>query len=241
MKNVLMILQPREIPIAVNSLGPLPIDKVWFRAFIEPEIEEPMAKFINETSYDNYILISDDVTVKPSSLEAIEKALVDWTVVTGWCRVDDTSQFANVTKEPLRLPDDADWPANEDYTFYSVEQVKKMPLYFRTWFVGWALSGFRRDVWLRFPFEANPYTESQSDWQTSWRMQKADVPITAVRDAYIEHLRKEPNPLTDHWLVDKEPGKVIFQGKGESFKPLPVPVATTTTPPPKRRVRLQPG
>ena len=47
-KEILMILQPRAIPEAVESLNKLDIDKVWFRAFTEMEFGVCFERFHQE-------------------------------------------------------------------------------------------------------------------------------------------------------------------------------------------------
>ena len=71
MKEVLMILNPRAIPEAIESLNTLDIEKVWFRAFDEPSVCEAMNKFVADTDYDYYWIIADDVIVNNRPLEVL--------------------------------------------------------------------------------------------------------------------------------------------------------------------------
>ncbi|MHC4698485.1 MAG: hypothetical protein ACYTFA_17265 [Planctomycetota bacterium] len=213
MRNVLMVLQPRAIPDAIRSIAALPIDKVWFRAYKENALSELIDWFIQHTAYDHYLMIADDVIVHESALTAVTRALVEdgLPAVTGWCRVDASVPWANVTKAPLTMKNGR-FGEPADYSFYTCEEVRRFPaLYLPTWFTGWALTGFTRDLWLRFPFRVNPATGQQSDFEMSWLMQHANIPILCVRDAYMEHLRKTPDALKANWLVDQQEPQMIFE------------------------------
>ena len=51
---VLMIMQPRHIDEAINSLKEnIDIPKVWFRAYTEPQVMAQMNKFIKETNFSH--------------------------------------------------------------------------------------------------------------------------------------------------------------------------------------------
>ena len=59
-----MILQPRAIPEAIESLNRLDIDKVWFRGYTEKELEVHLNDLIEYTEYEYYWIIADDVIVE---------------------------------------------------------------------------------------------------------------------------------------------------------------------------------
>ena len=71
---VLMIMQPRQIDESINSLKyNIDIPKVWFRAFTEPQVVGQMNKFIRETNYSHYIVMSDDGIVSKKAADTILK------------------------------------------------------------------------------------------------------------------------------------------------------------------------
>ncbi len=73
MRNCLMVMQPRRILTCLQSLHALPVDQVWFEAFTERELADPLNRFIRDTDYDNYLLVSDDVVVSPRAFAVVSE------------------------------------------------------------------------------------------------------------------------------------------------------------------------
>lgn len=86
-ESCLMIMNPRDIPECILSLKSLPIDKVWFRGYTEPQLEPIIHKFISDTKYKYYILVSDDVIVTQNALENLIEYQNQYSVITGWCNI----------------------------------------------------------------------------------------------------------------------------------------------------------
>ena len=62
---VMMVMQPRFIWESLASLKKnIDIPTAYFRAYSEPQVIKAMNKFINETSYSHYIVMSDDGTFR---------------------------------------------------------------------------------------------------------------------------------------------------------------------------------
>tara|TARA_R110000851_G_scaffold268367_2_gene421098 strand:- start:104 stop:967 length:864 start_codon:yes stop_codon:yes gene_type:complete len=95
-KEILMILQPRAIPEAIDSLNKLDIEKVWFRGYTEMELETVLNDFIKNTDYDYYWIISDDVVVDNKPLEVLRSKLYEGEVVTGYCKLHQASELVNI-------------------------------------------------------------------------------------------------------------------------------------------------
>jgi hypothetical protein len=100
-KEILMILQPRAIPEAIESLNTLDIEKVWFRGYTEMELEIVLNDFINDTDYDYYWIIADDVVVDNKPLEVLRPKLYEGEVVTGYCKLYQTSNYVNLSLKKL--------------------------------------------------------------------------------------------------------------------------------------------
>ena len=84
---VLMIMQPRWIDEAINSLKEnIDIPKVWFRAYTEPQVMAQMNQYIKETNFSHYIVMSDDGVVSKQAADTILKygEKVEDDVFTGW-------------------------------------------------------------------------------------------------------------------------------------------------------------
>ena len=102
-KEILMILQPRAIPEAIDSLNKLDIEKVWFRGYTEMELETVLNDFIKDTDYDYYWIIADDVIVDNKPLEVLRPKLYEGEVVTGYCKLNQSSDYVNLCSEKLQL------------------------------------------------------------------------------------------------------------------------------------------
>ena len=112
-KEVLMILQPRAIPEAIESLNSLDIEKVWFRGYNEPELCNKMNDFVQQTDYDYYWVIADDVIVDNKPLEVLRPLLKHYEVVSGYCRWNQESQYVNLLHTPIQctyFSDHENWP-----------------------------------------------------------------------------------------------------------------------------------
>ena len=102
-KEILMVLQPRAIPEAIESLNTLDIEKVWFRGYTEMELETVLNDFIKDTDYDYYWIIADDVVVDNKPLEVLRPKLYEGEVVTGYCKLYQTSNYVNLSLMKLPL------------------------------------------------------------------------------------------------------------------------------------------
>jgi len=209
MRNCLIVLQPRRIEPCLRSLRGLPVDQAWFEAFTERQLVRPLNRFIADTGYDNYLVVSDDVIVSTDAFALVVELLRDHEAATGYCRLSQDSPLVNVVRSPLQLRDGA-VPTLDDYDFYRLSEVRRLdrPV-FPTWFGGWALTGLRRQLWLDFPFAVNRVTGMQSDFETFFRLNRA---IVAHRDAYVEHLKPHVDgPCTANRIVGRVPPRIVFR------------------------------
>lgn len=209
--EVLLIMQPREIPVAIESYKKLNIPKVWFQAFTERQVVEEINKYVQRTNYDTYYIISDDAIVTDEALSLIRLyANNGFDVVTGWCRLSEQNSLINIVKKPLtRLNGVQAIPA--DYCLYTEEEIREIPVpIFRTWFSGFVFTGIKRELFLKYPLITNAATGCQSDFELSYRLQQDGIPIFVVRDASIIHLKKHQDfSLESNWLVGVRPPQII--------------------------------
>ena len=61
MNNVVMIMNARNLSAFKDSVDKLNVSKVWFKGFTEYELNTEIIKFIKETKFDNYYIVSDDL------------------------------------------------------------------------------------------------------------------------------------------------------------------------------------
>jgi len=121
--EILMILQPRAIPEAIESLNKLDIEKVWFRGYTEMELEIVLNEFIKNTDYDYYWIIADDVVVDNQPLEVLRPKLYQGEVVTGYCNLYQGSNFVNLSLS--RIP----YLFQESEVHHHYQQIKHQGLH----------------------------------------------------------------------------------------------------------------
>ena len=191
MTNILMVLKPRSIRACVNSIRSLKVDKVWFEGFREPELEVIIQRFIQSTSYDNYLITSDDVVVNAKSLYSVQELLTRHYAATAYCNCWENSDVMNVCKTPLTR-NNGIWGNWDDYDFFRKKEIAEGPEVFKSWFGGWTLTGMKREIWLKYPFRVNQTTYMQSDYECAVRMSQDGLYFLCHKDSETLHLKKAP-------------------------------------------------
>lgn len=206
MKPLLFVTNPRRIPAAIEAFRALPIDVAFVSGYTQSQAVGPIAELIESTDYDVYLACADDCVVDPSAVDAVLALLDEYPVATGWCRLDRTHDFANITTEPLR----GDRPVEDAYSWWRADDVFAYPsVAVPTFFTGMCLTAMSRDLWLRYPYRV--YGESgpgySSDFRLSVRLRDDGVPIVAAREGYVEHLK-------ERWLrLDEDPEMRLLIGE----------------------------
>jgi len=203
-RDCLIVLQPRRIAAAVESIARLPVDQLWLTAFAEIDVAPKLNQFVRETDYENYWLVADDVIVSAAAFDAVRELLGRHEAATGYCRLAVGDERVNLTRRPVTATGGRiSWSS---YDFFRFDEVQRTEGEFTSWFGGWALTGLRRRLWLDYPFRVNPGTKCQSDAETAIRLAAAGLAFVSHRDAYVEHLKRDRNrSLDDAWLVGVEP------------------------------------
>jgi len=214
MTSCLVILKPRQIAVTERALAELPS---WYPVielvgYTEAELAAGVfAEALVAHPHDYYIVASDDLILRWAAVVEIHQALKADRVVTGYCQFTHTDWRVNLVSGPLA----GDSPNKDAYTFWHFQDVISGDREQRTWFTGMSLTGMSRQMWSEFPFRC--YTDQPgdkgygSDFHLSKRLQDADVPIYAIRDAFAYHWRHEQahtnDPRDDRVLVGEvEPG-----------------------------------
>lgn len=206
MNDLLVILNPREIRECLWAFSELDIDRLWVRRMREIRIAESWGTILDiAAGYDNLILISDDGIVRPHALQAVRERLVAVPgVVTGYSNLSASDMRVNLSKAPL-----GPYPAPDSYTLMTLAEVMESPKpYFRTWFAGMCLTGMPFEMWERYPFRVWNGA-AQTDFSLSKRLEAADVPIIAARDAFVWHVKEVWN------MADSDPRKKPVDGPPE--------------------------
>lgn len=190
MTALLVVMHPRRIPAAVEAFDALDADIAYLSGGTESQAMDMFTDVLAGSDHDHLIVTADDVIVTQPALDAVVAALEDGVeVATGWCLLDRASSWSNVTDE-LLVGNIPRWAA---YRFLQARAVWAQPARFETGFVGLALTGMSRQLWERFPMACfDPEGKGwASDFHLSVRLRDAGIPMTAVRDAYVEHLKEK--------------------------------------------------
>jgi len=222
MNPVLMIMQPRIIPPAITSIrenwnNP----RVWFKAFTEPQVVNEMNRFVRESDYSHYIVISDDAICYKRAFDNVLANAPKYDVFTGWCNMemygDKISSHSNVSFHALPLIDENASlvrPLYDDYPpWASVDEVLSKEGNFQTAIASFATSCFTRDILLKYPLGVWENGKA-SDHHISYRLQKDRIPIWTSRDVFVRHLRQGRESYlknTKAWLVGNAPSQIIYE------------------------------
>lgn len=192
--TLLLILNPRELPMCLLTLDRLDCPKVWLSYFTEWELRGVIANIINTTSYDRYVIVSDDCIVSQDAYDAVldlhDRINYTKVVTTGYCNLDVSSPLVNLTKEPFR---DSRAPDEGSYDWYSMKEVTDLsnggPIW--TGFAGIAFTCMSRDMWLEFPWDCYGKPRGwAADYHLALRLRDAGVPIWAPKNGFIYHTKK---------------------------------------------------
>lgn len=190
MDPLLLVMNPRRIARCIAAIEALDVDKVWLVAMTERQLEDVVHYVVDKASaYSHLLLLSDDTVPTQGALDLVLAALEEHPVVTGYCNLDASSPFVNITRRPFQCLDRS---IGSDYDFFRRDVVAtwSAPLV-RTYFAGACLTGMSRDMWWKYPFRVFPGSEPgyASDWMLSTRLQRDGVPIWAPRGAFVEHVK----------------------------------------------------
>ena len=222
MNPVLMIMQPRIIPPAITSIREnWNKPRVWFKAFTEPQVVNEMNRFVRESDYSHYIVISDDAICYKRAFDNVLANAPKYDVFTGWCNMemygDKISSHSNVSFHALPLIDENASlvrPLYDDYPpWASVDEVLSKEGNFQTAIASFATSCFTRDILLKYPLGVWENGKA-SDHYISYRLQKDKVPIWTNRDGFVRHLRQGRESYlknTKAWLVGNVPSQIIYE------------------------------
>lgn len=194
MNPLLLVMNPRRIPRAIEAIEALSIHKVWLSCFWEAELVPVIAQVVEEAEakgYTHLLLLSDDTVPTQKALSLVVRHLPDHPVVTGYCNLDAVLPYVNLTKRPFVHHNES--YAN-DYAWFTREEVSAHPEeLISSCFGGACLTGMSVAMWKRFPFDVvtrpNAPLGYASDWKLSVRLQISNIPIVAPKRAFVPHLK----------------------------------------------------
>lgn len=192
MNALLCIMNARRIRVCVDAFESLDCDKAWMTGYTMLELASGVhANIVRGTSYDAYVMCSDDCVVTQSAWDAVVRELAaGHPAVTGYCPLlhNDPLDQVGLCKTPIRTA-----VRKSSYDWYTKAEVLAHPDDpVPTHFMGMSLTGMTRDMWLRFPHRCytkrNPRGHA-SDHNLSVRLRDAGVPMVAPKDGWVDHLK----------------------------------------------------
>jgi hypothetical protein len=202
MNTALMILNPREIPDCMEALASLPVAKCWIQYMPERQAAWAINEAIKATSFDRYVVISDDTRPTPEALAAV-LALHDENTdlcVTGYCQLAADTPLMNLTTNVLPPPP----PLVTSYAFMTKDEVEEYEV-IDTTFAGLALTCMTRELWLDHPLEVSEFG-GQMDYVLSYNLAQSGIGIISPRDGFVFHVKERWNQL------DEAPQKRLLIG-----------------------------
>lgn len=160
-RDVLLVLGDPDSS-ASDGLRQLPIDRAWFPGGYINSLPELLQRFIAETQFRNYLIVSDEFAISPQALAALTELLQVRPAVTGYCQRDDHEAWINLPRSGQLT---ATLPSNtrSDSNCWRWSEVHALQSEFSAGFGGWSLVGMRRNLWLQRPFRWMLPTSAQSD------------------------------------------------------------------------------
>ena len=166
MNNVVMIMNARNLSAFRDCINKLEVSKVWFKGFREFELNEEINKFIQETNFDNYYIVSDDLVISKKNFELLQEKLKTYPIVTGWGVWRQNYDWTTIHLQN-KIHTFNQGPSipffKKHYNIAKTHEIESLPDEFETAFTGWFWTGIRRDIWLEYPYQ----TMSVVPWQTA--------------------------------------------------------------------------
>jgi hypothetical protein len=207
LRDLLVILNPRNIRECIASYQRLTIDRLWLRCMTETQIADRWSEILDvASSYDRMMLVSDDCIVRQHAVDAVTDLLDEGhPVVTGFCNLAVDDNRANLVRSPL-----ADQPAEDAYDLYHLAEVMAWPdPAVPTGLVNLAVTGMSVEMWRRFSFGCYGRRAGvgfASDFHLSKRLERAAIPMVGARDGFVWHVKERWN------RGDTDPAKKLLVG-----------------------------
>ena len=209
MNPLLMIMNPRSIPETTEAFKALPIDRAWLTGYTEDQLQHEgiVSEVVESTTYSHYLMVVDDSVVSERALTTVIHAAHVATdgPVTGWANITHDGPWVNLSSQPIG-PVTGTTVEELVPGLYHWTDVVAGPEFFRTYIAGFSLTMMSREMWLQYPFQA--FGNAKSDHCLCWRLQQDGVPITAVRDGFVRHL-KSARDLSDQPLFPEGLGQGV--------------------------------
>lgn len=211
MNNVIMIMNARNQSTFRDCMDKLNISKVWFKGYTEFELNTEINKFIQETQFDNYYIVSDDLVIQPKAFELLQEKLKTHPIVTGWGVWRQNFDWTTIHRQDKLYvynqgPSLPMW--RKHFQTVRTYEIDTLPEEFETAFTGWFYTGARREIWLKYPYQTMGVYKNQpgasTDAHWSKRILKGgEHKQMCFKQARVLHLS----------YLDKDYGDLDFSNK----------------------------
>lgn len=211
MNNVIMIMNARNQSAFRDCMDKLNVSKVWFKGYTEFELNTEINKFIQETQFDNYYIVSDDLVIQPKAFELLQEKLKTHPIVTGWGVWRQNFDWTTIHRQDKLYvynqgPSLPMW--RKHFQTVRTYEIDTLPEEFETAFTGWFYTGARREIWLKYPYQTMGVYKNQpgasTDAHWSKRILKGgEYKQMCFKQARVLHLS----------YLDKDYGDLDFSNK----------------------------
>lgn len=174
--TVLMIMSVRNIQSITDCYNNLNCEKIWFKEFTEYELVTHINNFIQNSNFQYYFIVSDDVYIHYDKFEELKLQLKLYPIVSAWTVHRQNSTFTTILN-PNNFDKlicnklDAHCPTWPGWTWmpnflpfaYKTHQIAALPDIIESAFTGWMFTGMHRKIWLEYPYNVFSETNSNSD------------------------------------------------------------------------------
>ena len=171
-----MIMSIRNIQSITDCYNNLNCEKIWFKGFTEYELVTHINHFIQNSNFQYYFIVSDDVYIHYDKFEELKLQLKLYPIVSAWTVLRQNSTFTTIlnpnnfdklifNKLDARSPTWTGWTFMPNFLpfAYKTHQIAALPDIIESAFTGWMFTGMHRKIWLEYPYNVFSETNSNSD------------------------------------------------------------------------------
>lgn len=171
-----MIMSVRNIQSITDCYNNLNCEKIWFKEFTEYELVTHINNFIQNSNFQYYFIVSDDVYIHYDKFEELKLQLKLYPIVSAWTVQRQNSTFTTIlnpnnfdklifNKLDAHSPTWPGWACMPNFLpfAYKTHQIAALPDIIESAFTGWMFTGMHRKIWLEYPYNVFSETNANSD------------------------------------------------------------------------------
>jgi hypothetical protein len=223
---LLVIFQPREIPVFLNTVSKIKVDKLYVKFHAEEEAYRKARDWFLSHDYTHFIILPDDLLITQADLDQLVEDAKSYDVISGYCRntirqrhdwrgEPETEETADTNVSFSLPPDPPHLGTYERFKFISMKEIQNQarPI-IRVMFAGFPLTCISKEVLTIVPFRSDGGCCVDSCF--SLDLSKVNIPqYCDTRVATIHMNASHP----DNLLVGKRKPEIIFENSHSSISP----------------------